>query len=125
MPQAVGFHRQLFFKPYFINIIMDRTNERLIRLKRRRLMADYPDDFLTLMIEDATQAYEDYCNRPDPGESADAVICEIATVMVNREGAEGSGSAEEGSMKRSWEGGSLPEDILKRLKPFRLVKGLD
>jgi hypothetical protein len=105
---------------------MDRINERLIRLKRRRLMADYDDDFLTLMIEDATRAFEDYCNRPDPGASADSIICEMATIMVNREGAEGSGSAEEGGgIKRTWEGGTLPEDILKRLKPFRLVKGLD
>ena len=62
----------------------DRLDERLLRLKRRRTMADYPDDYLTLILEDASRAYQDYCNRE-----------------------------------------ALPEDIQKRLKPFRKARGLD
>ena len=103
----------------------DRLDERLLRLKRRRTMADYPDDYLMLILEDASRAYQDYCNREDPGESADSIICEIATVWVNREGVEGSDSASEGTMSRTWAGGALPEDIQKRLKPFRKARGLD
>lgn len=87
-------------------------------------MEPYPDEFLELMLEDASQLCQDYCNREDMGEQWDSIVCELATILVNREGAEGSESASEGSLSRSWSGGNLPADLKIRLNNFRMAKGL-
>lgn len=80
---------------------------RLFKLRARPQYNHLDDMTLLAAIDTAVSVFEDYTNRDDPGERADGVIVELACVALNRLGAEGSVSASEGGMSRTWD--QLPE----------------
>lgn len=79
--------------------------------------AHLTDELVLQVLEESSQAFEDYCNRPDPGTAADSVIVEMACIRLNMLGAEGSSSASEGGVSRTWD--TMPETLRARLDAFR------
>ena len=105
---------------------MSTSSERVQALLTYPTMADYEVDYLERMVMDSESYIQAYCNRTDTdGDEWDAPIVRLAVVLVNRLGAEGSVSASEGGISRSWDGGDIPSDIKTILKPRRLIVGLD
>lgn len=80
---------------------------RLSLIRMRPQYAHLSDDAVMSAIDTAVGILESYTNRADPGKEADAVIIEIACTVLNRLGAEGSTSASEGGVSRTWD--LLPE----------------
>jgi len=80
------------------------------------------DDHLIGILRMASCFYEEYTRTEDTGEDIDALIVDIATVDINMAGAEGSTSASEGGIARTWS--RLPEDVRIRLKARRRMVGL-
>lgn len=85
------------------------SGARLVKLRMRPQYAHMHDDTLEMAIDTAVGTFESYTNRADPGTEADSVIIELACIVLNRLGGEGSSSATEGGVSRSWD--SLPESI--------------
>lgn len=105
--------------------MMDRADmgRRLQRLMKRPLLAEKPTEYLEVLLDDALSVFLEYTHRIcDPGEPVDALLCRMVVVWTNMEGAEGSTSAEDGDIKRTWE--ALPSDIQRSLKHYRLVVGI-
>ena len=97
---------------------------RLALMRRRPALSSKTDDFLLLCVEEATDFFMDYTNRTvDPGPDADRLICEIATLKANAEGAENVSSASDGGISRSWYG-EIPPLWRNRLNNWRLIRGL-
>lgn len=63
----------------------------------------------------------------DPDEDVmhkyDSVICEIATYLANKRGAEGEEVHNENGTDRTYESAGVPDSILKKLIPFCGVVG--
>ena len=91
--------------------------ERLTRLRLRPQYSHLTDELLLAELEEAADVFEEYTNRPDPGEEADSVIVEIACIRLNMLGAEGSSSASEGDISRAWD--ALPETLRMRMDRWR------
>lgn len=95
---------------------------RLARLKNQPLLSMKGDEYLMELLRRASESFESYCNRTDPGERVDGLICRLATAWSNQEGAEGSTSASEGGISRTWEG--VPTDIREEMTSYRRMKGI-
>lgn len=98
------------------------VQRRLARLRVQPTLPVKSDDYLMELLRRASESFCSYCNRDDPGERVDGLICRLATAWSNQEGAEGSTSASEGGISRAWEG--IPSDILREMKSYRKVLGL-
>lgn len=85
------------------------------------------DDYVQLILEDALAYFLDYTHRgEDPGEVVDSLICDIARSMHTRMGAEGVKKAKDGELEREWsEQGGLDPLLLRRMKAYRLVVGVN
>lgn len=104
---------------------MDRADmgRRLQRLMKRPLLAEKPTEYLEVLLDDALSCFCEYTHRnADPGETVDSLLCRMAVVWANMEGAEGTTSAADGDISRTWD--ALPSDIQRSLKNYRLVVGL-
>ncbi len=96
-------------------------------------MHNYPafknvnDDYLRTILEDALAYFLDYTHRgEDPGEAVDSLICDIARSMHARMGMEGVTRAKDGEIMRVWsDNGALDPALLKRMKAYRLVVGVN
>ena len=80
------------------------------------------DDQLIAILSSASKFYEEYTRTSDTGITIDTLIVDIATVDINMGGAEGSSSANEGGISRTWS--RLPLDIKERLDARRRIIGL-
>ena len=100
---------------------------RLSILKRRAALDGKTDDYLLLCLEDSRTFFLDYTNRTeDPGEQVDNLICEIASLKANSEGAENVQQAADGGragISRTFYA-DIPPFFLNRLKNWRLIRGL-
>ena len=83
------------------------SGARLALIRMRPQYMHLSDDSLCSAIDAAVGVFESYTNRADPGTEADIVIIEVACTILNRLGAEGSTSASEGGVSRTWD--LLPE----------------
>lgn len=104
-------------------------DRRMTRLKYRRTVEGKPDDYLKLLLDDALAMFLELTHRTDdPGERVDSLICEIANVMSNQEGAEHAMVAKEGEFERQYQATTvmdLPESLYKRIISYRLVVGVN
>ena len=96
---------------------------RLARLKVQPIMATKTDDYLTYLLKDAVDCFHEITHSEDPGEKVDGLMCRMVTGWADMEGAEGTTSASEGGLARTWE--ALPADVYKRLKTYRRVVGIN
>ena len=100
---------------------------RLSILKRRPALSEKTDDYLLLCLEDARTFFLDYTNRDeDPGLKVDNLVCEIASLKANSEGAENVQQAADGGrggISRTFYA-DIPPFLLNRLKNWRLMRGL-
>lgn len=106
---------------------MDR---RMIRLKYRRTVEGKPDDYLKMLLDDALAMFLELTHRTDdPGQRIDGLLCELASLMSNQEGAEYTSTAKEGEFERQYQGSTLaigiPDVLYKRIISYRLVVGLN
>ena len=90
---------------------------RLPSIRARPQYQHLDDSICMTMLDEASLDFEAYTNRPDPGRQADSVIVEIACIKLNMLGAEGSSSASEGDVSRSWD--ALPESLRVRMDRWR------
>jgi hypothetical protein len=79
--------------------------------------AHLSEELLRQTLRDASSVFTEYVHCPDPGAVADTLIVDIASIRLNMMGAEGSTSASEGDISRSWE--ELPPAIRTRLNSYR------
>lgn len=91
-----------------------------------RLMRRIPDAgagdraILSDILEDAGRTICAYTLRDAVPESLEAAQIQLAVVMFNRMGMEGETIHDEGGVSRRAE--SMPEDILRQLRPWRRVR---
>lgn len=86
------------------------------------------DDYLIVLLDDALAYFLDFTHRgEDPGEQVDSIVCDIARSMNARMGAEGVKKAKDGDMEREWseQGGLVDPALLRRMKSYRLVVGVN
>lgn len=67
--------------------------------------------------EEALQVFADYTARTSVPDSALSVLVDIACIRLSMAGAEGSSSASEGGMSRSWD--ALPQSLRDRMDYYR------
>lgn len=97
---------------------------RLARLKRKRTIEGKGDDYLEGLLDDALDCFLERTHRVnDPGERIDGLLCELALHWSNMEGAEHTTGATEAEISRTWE--HMPADLWERMKPYRLVVGIN
>lgn len=92
-------------------------SERLPRLKARPQYGHLSDDLCIQILDEARLDFEAYTNRPDPGDEADSVIIELASIKLNMLGGEGSSAASEGDVSRTWD--AIPESLKLRMDRWR------
>lgn len=98
---------------------------RMGRLALRGTLSGKSEDYLRMQVEDATSFFLNTTHRiDDPGQTADSLICRIATVWCNQEGGEGAKKTKDGEFEREYSEQYLPIDIEKELKTWRLVVGI-
>lgn len=101
----------------------DDLLRRLVRFKSKPSASGKSDVYLMAELTNALDAFLQYCHRTDdPGEPIDTLIVDIAVISVNMAGAEGSSSASEGGISRSWDG--MPSSLQSRINAWRLPVGL-
>jgi len=86
------------------------------------------DEEKQVACEDALSLFLDITNRSeDMGERIDGLVCEIAKTMLSKSGQEGIKKAKDGELEREWSeaNGMLDPVLLKRIKAYRLVVGLN
>lgn len=98
-------------------------------------MQNYPafqgrsDPELQTILEDALSLFLDLTHRSDdPGEAVDSLLCDIAKSTLARAGQDGVKRAKDGEMEREWADpsvGSLDATLLKRIKSYRQVVGVN
>jgi len=66
---------------------------------------------------EALQVFADYTNRDSIPDSALSVLVDIACIRLSMAGAEGSSSASEGGMSRTWD--ALPQSLRDRMDRYR------
>lgn len=97
---------------------------RLSRLNKYPTLQEKPDDYLLILLEDARNHFLNFTHRSeDPGEAVDFIICQLAIVASNMEGVEGTTSAADGDISRTWD--AVPPAIEKAMKSWRKVVGLN
>lgn len=67
--------------------------------------------------EEALQVFADYTARTSVPDSALSVLVDIACIRLSMAGAEGSSSASEGGISRTWD--SLPTSLRDRMDYYR------
>lgn len=101
------------------------TSRRLARLRMRRTLEGKPDDYLQMLLEDARDYFLSVTHRgADPGQRADSLITRIAVVWSNQEGGEGAKHTKDGEIEREYPETTMPADIERELKSWRLVPGI-
>lgn len=90
---------------------------RLPLLRSRPQYAHLSDDICMAVLDEASLDFEAYTNHADPGRAADSVVVELACIKLNMLGAEGSSSASEEGISRSWD--VLPESLRIRMDRWR------
>ncbi|MBQ7701535.1 MAG: hypothetical protein IJT54_03940 [Candidatus Methanomethylophilaceae archaeon] len=80
------------------------------------------DDHIIGILHMASSFYEEYTRTEDTGADLDALIVDIATIDINMAGAEGTSSANEGGISRTWS--RLPDDVRSRLNARRRMIGV-
>lgn len=96
---------------------------RIQRLMARPTLAERPTEYLEVLLDDALHVFLEYTHRTcDPGRSVDSLLCRMAVVWANMEGAEGTTAAADGDINRTWD--ALPSDIRASLNSYRLMVGL-
>ena len=99
-------------------------DRRLTMFKQKPSASGKSDEYLRQEIANAVSLFLDYTNRSfDPGPSIDSIIVDIATISVNMAGAEGSTSASEGGISRTWS--SIPPELQIRMNRWRRPIGHD
>lgn len=91
--------------------------EKLKLLLRDRAYS-YPDEYLGLILEEATQEAKGYCHRDDVPEPLGSAIVNMALVKINRYGAEGVASQGFSGVSESYIDG-YPEEIQRVLRRYR------
>lgn len=104
----------------------NNTLRRLSRLRTRRTLTDKSDEYLTMLLEDARDHFLAVTHRnADPGVRADSVITRIAVVWSNQEGGEGAKHVKDGEVEREYPETTMPADIEREIKAWKLVVGVD
>ena len=67
--------------------------------------------------EEAMGVFCDYTHRTDVPDSALSVLVDLACIRLSMAGAEGSSSASEGGMSRTWD--ALPQSLRDRMDAYR------
>ena len=100
----------------------ENTVRRLARLKYRRTVQGKPDDYLILLLDDASDLCREITHREDLGERIDGLICELASFMSNYEGIEYTTTAKDGEMERQNASGTIPDPLYKRIIAYRIIR---
>ena len=100
----------------------ENTVRRLARLRCRRTVQGKPDDYLMLLLDDASDTFQEITHREDPGEKIDGLICELASYMSNYEGIEYTTTAKDGEMERQNASGMIPDPLYKRIIAYRVIR---
>ncbi len=74
-------------------------------------------DLIEAACEEALQVFADYTARSTVPDSALSVVVDIACIRLSMAGAEGSSSASEGGISRTWD--SLPQSLRDRMDYYR------
>ena len=102
------------------------TLRRLSRLRTRRTLTDKSDEYLTMLLEDSRDYFLSVTHRSaDPGARADSIITRIAVMWSNMEGGEGAKHVKDGEVEREYPEATMPEDIEREIKAWKLVVGVD
>lgn len=97
---------------------------RLASLKQKPSASGKSEEYLLNELQNAFYVFSDYTTRAvDPGQSIDGIIVDLTTISINQAGAEGSSSASEGGISRTWS--SIPEELKLRMNRWRLPIGYD
>lgn len=105
----------------------EHTKRRLARMQNYPAFKNATDDYIITILEDALAVFLDFTHRGvDPGEEVDSLVCEIARTQHARMGVEGVTRATDGEIMRVWsEMGGLDASLIKRMKAYRLVVGIN
>lgn len=96
---------------------------RLAILKKKPSSSGKTEEYLLQELDNAVQSFSAYTSRTeDIGEEIDGIIVQIATIAINQAGAEGSSSASEGGISRSWS--AIPPELQLQMNRWRLPVGL-
>lgn len=103
----------------------EAMTRRMARLKKKRTVMGKPDDYLEALLDDALDMFLDITHRKkDVGERIDGLICELAQVMSNQEGAEHATVAKEGELERQYVA-DIPDGLYKRITAYRQMVGIN
>lgn len=91
----------------------------LASVEVRPAYAHLGDSLVESVIKEAEQVFLTYTRRLTVPEGAAALVQDIAMVRLNMMGAEGSTSASEGDVSRTWD--ALPATLAKLMSEYRLV----
>lgn len=100
---------------------MAETDQRLARLKV--LTGETDNELLSVLLSAAESRVRTRLYPFDPYASEipavyQSTVLEIATYLYNRRGSEGELSHDEGDIKRTYAGASVPEEMLRGVVPF-------
>lgn len=82
----------------------------------RPTYAALPQGLLESAVEEAESAFRDYAGREAPQEAL-SVLVDLACIRLSMLGAEGSSSASEGGISRTWD--ALPQNLRDRMDRYR------
>ena len=82
----------------------------------RQVYGAMDGDYLSAVAAAALQVFRDYTGRDAP-DSALSVVVDIACIRLSMAGAEGSSSASEGGISRTWD--ALPQSLRDRMDRYR------
>lgn len=105
----------------------EHTLRRVARIHQIPVFSNKSDETLAVYLEDALSVFLDYTHRSvDPGEPIDSLVCDIAKLVIVKEGGEGLKKAKDGEFEREWaiETG-LPSELTARMKMYRQVIGVN
>jgi len=102
------------------------TERRMARMHSYPAFKNADDAYIITILEDALGTFLDFTHRgEDPGEAVDSLICEIARAQHARMGVEGVTRAQDGEIMRVWPESGLDAQLIKRMKAYRLVVGIN
>lgn len=103
------------------------TLRRLDRLSKLPAFSGRGDEEMIVHLEDALAVFLDYTHRSvDPGEPVDSLICDIAKVLIAKDGAEGVKKAKDGEFEREWSDQTgIPPELTSRMRMYRQVVGVN
>ena len=74
-------------------------------------------DWIQSACAEAMGVFCDYTHRAEVPDSALSVLVDLACIRLSMAGAEGSSSASEGGMSRTWD--ALPQSLRDRMDAYR------